>query len=91
MILLYNQSMNDITYKEIALDLNKTEGTIKNWKRNHPVLLKYVRIGAFANKNDLTIDEIKKLLALKEVFDSLDLYKLKRIISLKEKFPKSSP
>ncbi len=59
--------MKNITYKEIATDLEKTEGTIKNWKKNHPVLLEYVKIGAFCKKNNLDIDKIKKLVAVQDM------------------------
>jgi len=60
--------MKNITYKEIAEKLKKTEGTIKNWKKNHPVLLEYVKLGAFCKKNNLDIEQIKKLVELKEMF-----------------------
>jgi len=59
--------MKNVTYKEIAEDLGKTEGTIKNWSKSHPVLLKYVKTGAFCEKNNLDIDKIKKLVELQEV------------------------
>jgi len=59
--------MKNVTYKDIAIDLEKTEGTIKNWKKNHPVLLEYVKTGAFCKKNNLDIDKIKKLAELQEV------------------------
>ncbi|RBQ28840.1 RNA polymerase sigma factor sigma-70 region 4 domain-containing protein [Aliarcobacter vitoriensis] len=63
--------MKNVTYKEISEDLGKTEGTIKNWSKSHPTLLKYVKIGAFCEHNNLDIDRIKKLIeisdAIKEV------------------------
>jgi len=58
--------MKNITYKEIAQNLDKTEGTIKNWKKNHPVLLEYVKLGAFCKKNDLDIEKIKKLVDIRD-------------------------
>ena len=59
--------MKNITYKEIAEDLEKTEGTIKNWKKNHPILLEYVKLGAFCKKNNITMEHIKKCMELKEI------------------------
>jgi len=59
--------MKNITYKEIAKDLGKTEGTIKNWKSNHPILLEYVKLGAFCKKNNITIEHIKKCVELQEL------------------------
>jgi len=59
--------MKNITYKEIAKDLGKTEGTIKNWKKNHPILLEYVKTGAFCKKNNITIEMIKTCIELKEM------------------------
>ncbi len=56
----YNSFMKNITYKEIAESLEKSEGTIKNWKKSHPVLLEFVKIGAFCKKNNITIEKIKK-------------------------------
>jgi predicted transcriptional regulator len=59
--------MNNVTYKEIAKDLGKQEGTIKNWKKNSPVLLEYVKLGAFCKKNDLTIEKIQQLVKLQSM------------------------
>ncbi|SFV66662.1 hypothetical protein MNB_SM-5-596 [hydrothermal vent metagenome] len=59
--------MKNITYKEIGEDLGKTEGTIKNWKKNHPVLLDYVKTGAFCKKNNITIEMIKNCIKLQEL------------------------
>ena len=64
--------MKNITYSEIANDLNKTEGTIKNWNKSHPVLLEYVKIGAFCKKNGLDIEKIKKLVAVKDAISATD-------------------
>ena len=49
--------MKDITYKELAEDLNKSEATLKNWKQKFPVLLEYVKIGAFCKHNNLDIEK----------------------------------
>jgi len=62
--------MKKITYKEIAHNLRKTEGTIKNWKNSHPLLLEYVKIGAFCKENGLDLDTIKSLIAVKEAIVS---------------------
>jgi transposase len=59
--------MKNITYKEIAQDLDKSEATIKNWKQKFPKLLKYVKIGAFCKKNGITIEHIKKCVELHEL------------------------
>lgn len=64
--------MKNITYKDLAIDLEKSEGTIKNWKKSHPVLLEYVKIGAFCKKNDLDIDKIKKLVQVQEAIKGAD-------------------
>jgi len=58
--------MKNIVYKDIAEYLGKKEGTIKNWKANHPVLLELVKLGAFCKKNDLDIDKITKLIEVQE-------------------------
>jgi len=60
--------MNDITYKELAKILNKSEATLKNWKQKFPVLLEYTKLGAFCKKNDLDIEKIKKIIELKNIF-----------------------
>ncbi|MGJ0362873.1 sigma-70 region 4 domain-containing protein [Aliarcobacter cryaerophilus] len=64
--------MKNVTYKEIAEDLGKTEGTIKNWSKSHPTLLKYVKIGAFCEHNNLDIDRIKKLIEIQEAIKEID-------------------
>lgn len=64
--------MKKVTYKEIAQDLGKSEGTIKQWKINHPVLLDYVKTGAFCKKNNITIEMIKNCIELKEMASKQD-------------------
>lgn len=59
--------MKDITYKDLAQDLNKSEATLKNWKQKFPILLEYVRIGAFCKKNNITIEKLKKCAELQEL------------------------
>ena len=51
--------MKKITYKEIAEKVGKTEGTIKNWKKNHTKLLEYVKIGATLEKNNITLKDVE--------------------------------
>ena len=72
MILFVLFRMKNITYKEIATALNKSEGTIKNWSKNHPILLEYVKIGAFSKKNELDINQIKKLIDIKNAISTTD-------------------
>jgi uncharacterized protein YjcR len=59
--------MKKILYKEIAEDLGKSVVTINSWKKNHPVLLEYVKTGAFCKKNNITIEKIKKCVELQEL------------------------
>ena len=59
--------MKDTTYKELAEALNKSEATLKNWKQKFPVLLEYVKIGAFCKKNNITIEKLKKCAELQEL------------------------
>jgi len=65
--------MKKVTYKEIAQDLGKSEGTIKQWKINHPVLLDYVKTGAFCKKNNITIEMIKNCVKLQELAKGEDV------------------
>jgi len=58
--------MEEITYKELAENLNKSEATLKNWKQKFPILLEYVKIGAFCKKNNLDIEKIKSIIEFKE-------------------------
>jgi len=59
--------MKNVLYRDIAEMLGKKEGTIKNWRTNHPELLDLVKIGAFCKVNDLDIHRIKKLIELKSM------------------------
>jgi len=59
--------MKDITYKELAEDLDKSEATLKNWKQKFPTLLEYVKMGAFCKKNNITMDMIKNCIELKKL------------------------
>ena len=64
--------MKDITYKELAEDLNKSEATLKNWKQKFPVLLEYVKIAAFCKHNNLDIEKIKKLVDIQEAVKGVE-------------------
>jgi hypothetical protein len=59
--------MNSIIYKDIAKLTNKSESAIKQWKKNNPDLLELCKLGAFCKKNNLDIEQIKKLVELKEL------------------------
>jgi uncharacterized protein YjcR len=59
--------MKNVLYKEIAEDLGKSVVTINSWKKNHPVLLEYVKTGAFCKKNGITLEDIKGCVKMKEL------------------------
>jgi hypothetical protein len=59
--------MKQVIYKDIAKYTNKTEGTIKHWKRINPDLLELTKLGAFCKKNNITIEKIKKCVELQEL------------------------
>jgi hypothetical protein len=56
-----------ITNTDIANFTNKKVGTINHWKRINPDLLELCKLGAFCKKNNLDIEQIKKLVELKEL------------------------
>ena len=60
--------MRYITNKEIANYLQKQVSTINGWKSRNPKLLELCKLGAFCKKNNLDIEQIKKLIELKEIF-----------------------
>lgn len=64
--------MKDITYKDLAKDLDKSEATLKNWKQKFPILLEYVKIGAFCKHNNLDINKIKKLIEIQDAIKEVD-------------------
>ena len=64
--------MKKVTYKDIAEYVNKTEGTIKHWKRINPELLELTKTGAFCKKNNITIEHIKKCVELQELVKGED-------------------
>ena len=58
---------NQITYKDIAVNVGKSEHTVKQWKQRFPKLLEYCKLGTFCEKNNITIDMIKNCIELKEM------------------------
>lgn len=58
--------MKNVTYKDIAEFINKSEQQIKWYKSNNSDMLELLKIGAFCKKNDLDINKIKKLVEIKE-------------------------
>jgi len=64
--------MKNIQYKDIANYLGKSEGTVKNWKNSHPVLLEFCKIGAFCKENNLDINKIKKLVEVQEAVKGVE-------------------
>ena len=59
--------MKDITYKELANYLDKSEHTIKQWKQKFPILLEFSKTGAFCKKNNITLEDIKACIKMKEL------------------------
>jgi len=60
-------SMKDVIYKDIAELTRKSESAIKQWKKNNPELLDIAKIGVFCKKNNLTLENIKKLIEIQEM------------------------
>jgi predicted transcriptional regulator len=56
-----------VTYKEIADYLGKSEGTIKNWKANHPELLEVVKLGMMCRVNNIDQIKLSKMIDLYEI------------------------
>ena len=56
-----------LSYKEIGDYLGKSENTIKGWRQKFPVLLEFVKVGAFCKKYDLDVEKIEKLIELQEI------------------------
>jgi hypothetical protein len=57
----------NITYKEIADKINKSEHTVKQWKQRFPKLLEYCKLGIYCEKNGINMDMIKNCIELKEM------------------------
>lgn len=60
--------MKNIIYKDIAEYIKKSEQTIRGYKVNNPQLLEILKLGSFCKKNDLDIEQIKKLIEVKQMF-----------------------
>jgi hypothetical protein len=59
--------MKNIQYKDIAEYTDKSLNTIKGWKVKFPKLLELVKTGAFCKKNNITIEDIKGCIKMKEL------------------------
>jgi len=53
--------------EQVARFVGKSPLTIKGWQTHHPVLWDLVTLGAFCKENNLTEEEIVKLIELKEL------------------------
>lgn len=62
--------MKNIIYKDIAEYIKKSEQTIRGYKVNNPQLLEILKLGSFCKKNDLDIEQIKKLIEVKQMFSN---------------------
>ena len=56
-----------ILYKDIAEATKKSESAIKSWKRNNPDLLRLTKLGVFCEKNNITLEDIKACIKMKEL------------------------
>ena len=52
--------------------METTVENINSWKKNHPILLEYVKTGAFCKKNNITVDMIRKCIELKKLSHKQD-------------------
>lgn len=59
--------MENITNKDIAEYTDKSLNTINGWKSKFPKLLGLVKTGAFCKKNNITIEDIKACVQMKEL------------------------
>lgn len=66
--------MNDLiktpTNDDIASYVDRDKKTISGWRQKQPQLLEIVKLGSFCKKNDLDIEQIKKLVEVKEMLRS---------------------
>jgi len=70
-----------ITYKEIANYINRTEWTIKNYKKVSYTKWYILKIGSICKKYNLDLETIKQLLELR---DLLKAYNIKDTKALKK-------
>jgi hypothetical protein len=59
--------MEKVTYKDIAKYLKKSDTTIKSWSSRYPEMLELTKLGAFCKKNNITIEDIKGCVKMKEL------------------------
>ena len=55
----------NVTYKEIGNFVNKKEPTLKSMHKNNPQQLEILKIGALCKKYNISIEDIKLLIELK--------------------------
>lgn len=58
--------MEKVTIKEISEYIDKDVNTISGWNTKQPKLLELVKLGALCKKNNLDIEQIRKLVEIKE-------------------------
>jgi len=59
--------MKNIKYKEIAEITNKSVNTIRGWKIKFPELLEVVKLGAFCQKYNISLEQLKKCIEFQEI------------------------
>jgi hypothetical protein len=59
--------MEKVTNKDIANFLDKQVSTVNSWASRNPKLLELVKLGAFCKKNNITINDIKTCIKMKEL------------------------
>ena len=60
--------VKNITLKDVAKNIHKSYSTIRGYKKNNPDLLEVLKLGTFCKENNLDIEEVKKILEIKEYF-----------------------
>lgn len=78
----------NITYKEIAEFINKTEQGVKYYKSNNPELLEILKVGCLLKKYGIVNkDNLKKLIELNNTIDdtNVDLSKIQEIVKILKK------
>ena len=59
--------MKKMTLEEIGKFVRKSATTINSWKYRNPQLLEVVKLGAFCKKYNITLDDIKTCIKMKEL------------------------
>lgn len=62
--------MVKITYKDIALLIDKSEASIKGYKQSQPELLKVLILGAICKLNNINDEELELFINLKKQIES---------------------